>query len=45
MFWKAGPLDPDYGLLKLTPWRIELSALGDMMRGQPPRVWRQTLGA
>ena len=41
MFWKDGPLDPEYGLLKLTPWRIEISALGDMMQGKPARVWRQ----
>lgn len=41
MFWKDGPQDPSYGLLKLTPWRIELSALGDMMQGKQARVWRQ----
>jgi len=27
-----------YGLLKLTPWRIELSSLADMAN---PQVWRQ----
>jgi general stress protein 26 len=42
MFWKS-PDDPTLGLLKLTPWRIELWGLGDMMSGKPPRVWRQTL--
>ena len=42
-FWKGGFEDPEYGLLKLTPWRIELSAIGDMMQGVPPRVWRQEL--
>jgi hypothetical protein len=26
--------------MKLTPWRIEVSALGDMMQGKPPLVWR-----
>jgi len=40
MFWKAGVDDSTYGLLKLDPWRIELSSLGDMMRGKSPRVWR-----
>ncbi|MBI2723641.1 MAG: pyridoxamine 5'-phosphate oxidase family protein [Chloroflexi bacterium] len=40
MIWRDGPHDPTYGLLKLVPWRIELSALGDMMTGSPPRVWR-----
>ena len=39
MFWD-GPEAESYGLLKLTPWRIEVSALGDMMKGQPPLVWR-----
>ncbi len=42
-FWKEGVEDPEYGLLKLTPWRIEISAIGDMIQGQPPRVWRQDL--
>lgn len=40
LFWKDGPRDPEYGLLKLTPWRIEISALGDMMQGRLPQVWR-----
>ncbi len=42
LFWKEVS-DPTYGLLKLTPWRIELSALSDMMEGKPPQVWRQTV--
>lgn len=39
MFWPAGPDDPTLGLLKLTPWRIELWSLQDMMQGKPSRVW------
>jgi general stress protein 26 len=39
MFWK-GPDDPAYGLLKLTPWRIELSSLNDLIAGKLPQVWR-----
>ena len=39
LFWK-GPEDPNYGLLKLTPWRIELSSLNDLLAGLPPQVWR-----
>ena len=39
LFWES-PDDPEYGLLKLAPWRVEVSALADMMKGQPPRVWR-----
>jgi len=40
MFWPGGPTSPEFGALKLEPWRIELSALGDMMTGTPPKVWR-----
>lgn len=39
MIWSSVE-DPSYGLLRLTPWRIELSALGEMMQGKGPRVWR-----
>jgi general stress protein 26 len=39
MFW-AGPDDPGFGLLKLTPWRIEVSGIAEMMQGRQPRVWR-----
>ncbi len=39
LFWES-PEDPEYGLLKLDPWRIEVSALSDMMQGKPPLVWR-----
>lgn len=39
MFWKDAD-DPGYGLLRLSPWRIELSSLGDMMKGQAPLIWR-----
>ena len=40
MFWPGGPTDAAFGVLKLDPWRVELSALGDMMTGAHPRVWR-----
>jgi general stress protein 26 len=39
LFWKRAD-DPGYRLLKLDPWRVELWALGEMMKGQPPRVWK-----
>lgn len=39
MIW-SGPDDPAYGLLKLTPWRIELHSLADLQQRKPPRVWR-----
>jgi general stress protein 26 len=37
MIWRDGPGDPGFGLLKLTPWRIELAGLAEMMS---PTVWR-----
>lgn len=39
MFWKS-PEDPALGLLKLTPWRIEISSLADLPARRPPRVWK-----
>ncbi len=39
MFWSDAE-DENFGLLKLTPWRIELSSLAEMMN---PRVWRHTV--
>lgn len=39
LFFPA-PEDPNFGCLKLTPWRIELWSLNAMVQGQPPRVWR-----
>jgi general stress protein 26 len=39
MFW-PGPDDASFGLLKLTPWRIELHSLAEMGKGVPSRVWR-----
>jgi len=40
VFWKSHD-DPAYGLLKLPPWRIEISGVVEMSQGQPPLVWRQ----
>jgi general stress protein 26 len=40
MIWRGGLEDPTYGLLKLTPWRIELFALADMFQGKEPQIWR-----
>jgi general stress protein 26 len=37
-FW-GSVTDPDYGLLKLIPWRIELFALSELFRGKQPDVW------
>jgi general stress protein 26 len=38
--WKDGPDSPEFGVLKLTPWRIELNGIADMMSGSGPVVWR-----
>jgi general stress protein 26 len=39
-FWKDAA-DPGYGLVRVEPRRIELTSLGAMMSGTPPRVWRR----
>ena len=36
--WKD-PTDPGYGLLKLTPWRIEIAGVQDGALAEP-RIWR-----
>ena len=41
MIWSEGPTQDDFGVLKLTPWRIELYAMMDMMQGKGTRVWRE----
>ena len=40
LFFKGGATDPGYGVLRLTPTRIELWAGQDMLQGRPPTVWR-----
>ena len=40
IIWQ-GHDDAAYGLLKLTPWRIELSSIHEMSAGEAPQVWRQ----
>ncbi len=39
MFFPAAD-NPAFGVLKLTPRRIELSSLSDLPAQRPPRVWR-----
>jgi hypothetical protein len=38
-FIGTGPEDPGQGVLRLTPWRIEVSSMWDEVRGDA-RVWR-----
>jgi len=40
MIWPGGPDREDFGVLKLTPSRIEVWGLTDLMAGKQPRVWR-----
>lgn len=38
MFWPGGPDSPEFGVLKLDPWRLEIGSLMTMMTG--PTVWK-----
>ncbi len=40
MIWPDGADAPGFGILKLTPWRIELSSISEMSQGKAPLVWR-----
>ncbi len=39
-FWPAGPDADDFGLMLITPARIELTSLSEMTTGKKPEVWR-----
>ena len=43
-FWQGGPTDETFGVLKLTPWRLEVWSLAAMAKGEPAQVWRQQVG-
>jgi general stress protein 26 len=32
-FWPGGKDDPRFGVLRLVPWRIEVTSLGDLIKG------------
>ena len=40
MIWRGGPEDPGFGVMKLTPWRIELYRIADLATGTQSKVWR-----
>ncbi len=40
LFWRGGVTDPSFGVLKLTPRRIELWTGAEMQSGKPPKVWQ-----
>jgi general stress protein 26 len=39
-FWPSGHQAPDFGLLLVTPARIELTSMMEMMQGKKPLRWR-----
>lgn len=39
MIW-SGLNDPNFGVLRLEPWRVEVWCLTEMAQGTRPRVWR-----
>jgi len=39
-FWPGGYQAPDFGLLLVTPSRIELTSMMELMQGTKPLVWR-----
>jgi len=39
-FWPEGPGAKDFGLILVTPRRVELTSLPAMTQGQKPEVWR-----
>jgi general stress protein 26 len=39
-FWPAGAESKDFGLMLITPTRVELTSLPEMMTGKKPEVWR-----
>ncbi len=39
-FWPGGPESKDFGLMMITPERVELTSLPEMTAGKKPEVWR-----
>jgi len=39
-FWPEGPESKEFGLMLITPSRVELTSLADMTQGKKPEVWR-----
>ncbi|HEY5625355.1 MAG TPA: pyridoxamine 5'-phosphate oxidase family protein [Dehalococcoidia bacterium] len=40
LIWQGGVESEDFGVLTLTPRRVELYGIADLMAGRPPTVWR-----
>ncbi|MGH7925063.1 MAG: pyridoxamine 5'-phosphate oxidase family protein [Candidatus Binatus sp.] len=43
-FWPGGPESKDFGLMLITPDRVELTSLAEMTTGKKPEVWRAGKG-
>jgi general stress protein 26 len=43
LFWPSAD-DASFGMLKLTPWRLEVWSLQAMSSGEAAQVWRQQVG-
>ena len=39
-FWPEGAESKDFGLMMITPTRVELTSLADLSQGRKPEVWR-----
>jgi general stress protein 26 len=39
-FWPGGAESKDFGLMLITPSRVEVTSLAEMSQGKPPQVWR-----
>ena len=39
LLWPAGPSDPTFGVLELTPWRVEICSLQELM-SSANRIWK-----
>ncbi len=39
-FWDGGVTDPDFGVLKVTPFRVDLLGVQEMMAGKGATVWQ-----
>lgn len=39
-FWPAGPDGPDFHVLRLTPWRVQVLRGRELAAGIPPRIWQ-----
>lgn len=38
-FW-TGPQDPEFCVLRLDPWRVQVHRMAELAAGRPSRIWR-----